>query len=139
MPGCRTADDRPSRRAPRGTLTNRSVARSENTENDTRRDYDNFPFHDGNPVCRIKLHTATDVAVVIQVSRLSGRNGARDTQIRALPVCPRPGRHAKSSSSHTVDMADKGLIQLPKDKTGYGSRADSGRRVAGISYRRLLW
>ena len=69
----------------------------------------------------------------------SRRTRARDIQIPSLHVCPRLARHGKPLSSHTVDMADMGSIQLPKDHAGYGSQAGNGLPlVPGISSEHLL-
>ena len=71
---------------------------------------------------------------------LSGRTRARDIQILSLRVCPRLVRHAQLLSSHIVDMADMGSLQLQKDHAGYGSQADSGLPlVPGIAAQHLLW
>ena len=65
--------------------------------------------------------------------------GPRDIQIRALHVRLKPARHAQPLSSHIVDMADMGSLQLPKDHAGYGSQADSGLPlVPGIASQHLL-
>jgi hypothetical protein len=88
---------------------------------------------------RIKLRSPPDVAGTVSRRFLSGRIRARGIQIRSLHVCPRLARHAQPSSSHTVDMADMGLLQLPKDHAGSGSQADSCLRVvADIFFQHLL-
>jgi hypothetical protein len=71
---------------------------------------------------------------------LSARTRARDIQILSLRVRLRPTRRAQQpSSSHTVDMADMGSLQLRKRHAGYGSQADSGLPlVPGISSQHLL-
>jgi hypothetical protein len=88
----------------------------------------------------IKLRSPPDVAGTLSRQPLSARTGARDIQIRALHARPRLARHAQQlSSSHTVDMADMGSLQLPKDHAGYGFQADSFlREVAGIFSQHLL-
>ena len=71
--------------------------------------------------------------------RLSAQTRARDIQILSLHARPRPTRRAQQpSSSHTVDMADMGSIQRPKDHAGYVSQADSGLPWPGISSQHLL-
>ena len=87
---------------------------------------------------RIKLRSPPDVAGTLLRQPLSARTGARDIQIRALHVRPRLARHAQLSSSHTVDTADMGSLQLQKDHAGYGSQADSGLPLAGIASQHLL-
>src|SRR5205814_1146467 len=135
----RAADDRPGRGAPCRALTNRSVARSESETNQTdgRGNLKNPQSHSAIPFA-IKLHSPPDVAGTISRSPLSARTGTRDIQIRALHARLRLGRHAPPSSSHTVDMADKGSLRLPKDHAGYGSRADNGLLLAGIFFQHLL-
>ena len=87
----------------------------------------------------IKLRSPPDVAGTLLRQPWSGRTGPRDIQIRALHVRPRPARHAQLLSSHIVDMADMGSLQLPKDHAGYGSQADSGLPlVQGIASQHLL-
>jgi len=88
----------------------------------------------------IKLRSPPDVAGTLSRQPLSARTGARDIQIRALHARPRLARHAQQlSSSHTVDTADMGSLQLPKDHAGYGSQADSDLPlVAGIFSQHLL-
>jgi len=87
---------------------------------------------------RIKLRSPPDVAGTVSREPLSGRIRARGIQILSLHVCPRLARHAQPSSSHTVDMADMGLLQLPKHHAGSGSQADSGLRLPGIFFQHLL-
>jgi hypothetical protein len=88
---------------------------------------------------RIKLRSPPDVAGTLSRQPLSGRTRARDIQILSLHVRPGPTHRAQQpSSSHTVDMADMGSIQRPKDHAGYGSQADSGRLVPGIFFPHLL-
>src|SRR5678815_1489596 len=70
----------------------------------------------------IKLRSPPGVAGTLSRQPLSGRTGARGIQILSLHVRPRPTRHAQPLSSHTVDMADMGSLQLPKDHAGYGSQ-----------------
>ena len=87
---------------------------------------------------RIKSRRPPDVAGTVLRQRLSARTRARDIQILSLRVCPALARHVRLSSSHTVDMADMGSLQLPKDHAGYGFPADSGRLVPGIFFPHLL-
>jgi hypothetical protein len=86
----------------------------------------------------IKLRSPPDVAGTLSRQPLSAQTGARDTQIRALHARPRLARHAQLLSNHTVDMADMGSLQLPKDHAGYGSQADSGLPLVGIASQHLL-
>src|SRR4029077_13805922 len=88
----------------------------------------------------IKLRSPPDVAGTLSRQPLSAQTGARDIQIRALHARPRLARHAQQlSSSHTVDTADTGSLQRPKDHAGYASQADSGLPLGpGISSPHLL-
>src|SRR6266496_2862470 len=63
----RAADDRPGASTPCCALTDRGVARSQNarTQNNARHNYENFLFHDADPICGIKPQTAADIAGVI--------------------------------------------------------------------------
>ena len=88
---------------------------------------------------RIKLRRPPDVAGTVLRQPSPGRTRARDIQILSLRVRPRLARHAQLLSSHIVDMADMGSLQLPKDHAGYGSQADSGLPlVPGIASQHLL-
>jgi len=141
MASRRAADDRPGGSAPCRALANRSVARgeSETNETDGRGNLKNLHSHSTIPL-DIKLHSPPDVAGTLSRQPLSDPTGATDIQIRALHARPRLARHAQLlSSSHTVDMADMGSLQRPKDHAGYGSQADSGLPLGpGISSQHLL-
>ena len=87
----------------------------------------------------IKPRRLPDVAGTVLRQPLSVLTRARD--IQKLSLLARLGlvHHAQPpSSSHTADMADMGSIQLPKDRAGYGSQADSGLPSPGISSQHLL-
>ena len=107
--------------------------RARQTQTDARRNLNNFPSHSAISVRDIKLRSPPDVAGTVSRQPLSGRTGARDIQIRALHARPRLARHAQPSSSHTVDMADMGSLQLPKDHAGFGSQADTDLPLPGIA------
>src|SRR6266480_3871070 len=55
MPSRCAADDRSGRGTPCRALTNWSIAGSEDTrtQNNARRKYNNFPFHDANPFAQL--------------------------------------------------------------------------------------
>src|SRR4026208_2178902 len=87
----------------------------------------------------IKLGIPPGVAGTVSRQPLPGRIRARDIQIPSLHARPKLARHARPSSSHIVDMADMGSLQLPKDHADYGSQADSGLPLGpGISFQHLL-
>jgi hypothetical protein len=80
----------------------------------------------------IEPQTAADVAGMDPVSELSVSDGGAATALQIPSSRARRAlvRHAQPLSSHTVGMADMGLLQLPKHHADYGSQADSCRRVA---------
>jgi hypothetical protein len=140
MSSRRATDDSPGGSAPCRPLTNGGVARRENTKTQSDADVTTtIPLLMMQIRSRIKLRGPPDVAGTFLRKPLCGRIRARGIQILSLHVCPRLARHAQPLSSHTVDMADMGSLQLPKDHAGYGSRADNALRLPpGIFFQHLV-
>jgi hypothetical protein len=106
------ADDRARGGAPCCSLTDWSVARSQNTkaQNDAQRNYNNFPSHDAHPIRGTKPQTAADVAGLMPPSEpyISDGGAITASQIRALRGSRTLVLHAQFPSNHTFDTADTG-------------------------------